>query len=97
MYRIELTPESVADLAAERKFDQARIVDAIETQLLHEPKSEARNRKQLRPNQLAEWVLRMDNFRIFYDVLPTEDIVKVIAIGRKEGNVLFIRGEKYEL
>jgi mRNA-degrading endonuclease RelE of RelBE toxin-antitoxin system len=97
MYRIELTPESIADLAAERKFDQARIVDAMENQLSNEPKSQTRNRKRLRPNQLAEWVLRVDNFRVFYDVLPSDDFVKVVAIGRKEGNSLFIHGEKYEL
>jgi mRNA-degrading endonuclease RelE of RelBE toxin-antitoxin system len=97
MYRIELTPESIADLAAERKFDQARIVDAMESHLSHEPKSEARNRKRLRPNQLAEWVLRVDNFRVFYDVVPSGDFVKVVAIGRKTGSALFIHGEKFEL
>ena len=97
MYRIELTSESIADLAAERKFDQTRIVDAMEKQLSHEPKTEARNRKRLRPNQLAEWVLRVDNFRVFYDVVPSDDFVKVVAIGRKAGNTLFIHGEKFEL
>jgi hypothetical protein len=38
-----------------------------------------------------------DKFRIFYDVLPADSIVKVIAVGEKKGNVLFIQGERYEL
>jgi len=97
MYQIELTPEAIDDLASFRKFDQVRIVDALENHLTHEPATETRNRKRLRPNQLAEWVLRIDTFRIFYDVDPTGESVKVIAVGEKKGNDLFIHGERYEL
>jgi hypothetical protein len=32
-----------------------------------------------------------------YDVLAADSIVKVIAVGEKKGNDLFIRGERYEL
>lgn len=63
--------------------------------MTHEPIRETRNRKQLRPNELAGWELRVDVFRVFYDV--SEDIVKVVAIGLKQGNELFIHGERYEL
>jgi len=97
MYDIKLTPEAIEDLAALRKFDQVRIVTGMEAQLTHEPATETRNRKRLRPNQLAEWALRIDNFRVFYDVLPAEAIVKVVAIGVKQGNELYIHGKKYEL
>jgi hypothetical protein len=34
-------------------------------------------------------------FRVFYDVL--DDTVKIVAIGLKQGNELFIHGERYEL
>jgi hypothetical protein len=34
-------------------------------------------------------------FRVFYDV--TDEVVKVAAIGVKEGNDLFVHGERYEL
>lgn len=97
MYEIELTPAAAEDLAVFRKFDQVRIVAGMEAQLKQEPETEARNRKRLRPNQLAEWALRIDNFRIFYDVLQAEPLVKVVAIGEKRGNELYIHGEKYEL
>jgi mRNA-degrading endonuclease RelE of RelBE toxin-antitoxin system len=45
MYRIELTPEAEEDLATLRKFDQRRVIDALEDQLAHEPIRETRNRK----------------------------------------------------
>ena len=67
----------------------------MESQLIHEPTRETRNRKQLRPNELAEWELRVDEFRVFYDV--TDEAVNIVAIGLKQGNELFIHGERYEL
>jgi mRNA-degrading endonuclease RelE of RelBE toxin-antitoxin system len=97
MYEIELSPEAFDDLAAFRKFDQVRIVAGIEAQLKQEPTTETRNRKRLRPNQLAAWALRIDSFRVFYDVLPEEALVKVVAIGEKLGNQLYIHSEKYDL
>lgn len=39
----------------------------------------------------------MDAYRVFYDVNAADEVVKVVAIGFKEGNDLFIHGEKYEL
>ena len=69
----------------------------MEAQLADEPTTEARNRKRLRPNQLAEWVLRIDNFRVFCDVVMDQSLVKVVAIGVKQGNELYIHGEKYDL
>ena len=97
MYEIELTPEAFEDLAAFRKFDQVRIVAGMEAQLKQQPATETRNRKRLRPNQLSEWALRIDNFRVFYDVLAAEALVKVVAIGEKRGNELYIHGQKYDL
>jgi mRNA-degrading endonuclease RelE of RelBE toxin-antitoxin system len=97
MYRIELTPEAIDDLALLRPFDQRRIVSEIEAQLAHEPVSETRHRKRLRPNRLAEWELRVGAFRVYYDVLTTDGAVKVVAVGRKTGNDLYIHGERFDL
>lgn len=95
MFRIEFTPEAADDLGSMRTFDARRVVAAMESRLTHEPTRETRNRKRLRPNQLAEWELRVDTFRAFYDV--TDEAVNVVAIGLKQGNELFIHGERYEL
>jgi hypothetical protein len=53
MYKIEFTPEAVEDLKALRKFEQEEVVDGIESQLRHEPTVETRNRKKLRPHNVA--------------------------------------------
>ena len=78
MFKLEFTPEGAADLEALRTYDQKHVVKAIESQLLHEADQETRNRKRLRPNQLAEWELRVGDFRVFYDVSGVE--VQVLAI-----------------
>jgi len=102
MYEIVLTIEAEDDLRGLRKHDQQLVTNEILSQLTYEPTVETRNRKHLKPNPLAEWELRIDKFRVFYDVLENEGeivvrIVKVAAIGYKRGKRLFIHGEEYEL
>jgi len=97
MFRIVFTPEAINDLRQLRKYDQQRIVAAIETQLLYQPAHETRHRKQLRPNALAEWEIRVQTFRVFYDVDVAQRVVKIAAVGFKQGNTLFIHGEEYQL
>ncbi|MEK7312358.1 MAG: type II toxin-antitoxin system RelE/ParE family toxin [Chloroflexota bacterium] len=55
------------------------------------------SRKRLRPNDVAEWELRVGRFRVFYDVREEVKVVRVEAVGHKDGNKLFIQGEEYEL
>jgi len=97
MYEIEFTPEALDDLKALKKNEQSIVLDAIETQLRYEPTRETRNRKQLRPNEVAEWELRVGKFRVFYNVYEEVQIVSIEAVGFKVGNLLFIRGKKREL
>ena len=61
-----------------------------------DPQVESPHRKKLRPNPLAPWELRIGQYRLFYEV---EDVtaVKIAAIGYKEHNDLFIRGQRVEL
>jgi mRNA-degrading endonuclease RelE of RelBE toxin-antitoxin system len=94
MFEIEFSPESLDDLIALKKNDQVRLVDAIEMQLRQQPMKKTRNRKRLRPNDVAEWELRVDKFRIFYNADREALIVSIQAVGFKIGNLLFIRGER---
>ena len=73
----------------------------IEGQLLFEPQVETRNRKPLkRPISFgADWELRLgpDNrFRVFYQVNAETHEVRILAIGVKDRNQLFIGGEEFE-
>ncbi|MBE9114439.1 type II toxin-antitoxin system RelE/ParE family toxin [Lusitaniella coriacea LEGE 07157] len=102
MYFIEYTEEALLDLEHFRKSERRQILDAVDRQLLYEPTVETKNRKRLRPNQLAEWELRVGKYRVFYDVLKganTEsvNIVKIEAVGFKQHNTLLIRGKEFEL
>lgn len=64
---------------------------------MHQPNAETRNRKILRPNQVAEWELRIGKYRVFYDVDTAMNTVEVKMVGYKEGNKLFVQGKEYEL
>ncbi len=97
MFEIEFTPEAEQDLKWFRKNEQNVILDGIEVQLRYEPTVETRNRKQLRPNQTAEWELRVGKFRVFYDVDDQMHIVSIEAIGLKIGGNVFFRGKEREL
>jgi hypothetical protein len=84
----------------EAKFHSV-IQREIETQLLHEPDVETRNRKPLtRPIAFgAAWELRLgtDNrFRVFYEVDTEAHEVRVLAIGVKDRNRLYVGGEEFE-
>jgi mRNA-degrading endonuclease RelE of RelBE toxin-antitoxin system len=65
---------------------------------MYEPLTETRNRKPIRENKIAPWELRIGSLRIFYEVVSQEsDVVRILAVGRKEGNRLIIAGEEVEL
>ena len=44
-------------------------------------------------NPVAEWELRVDKFRIFYDLEEAGKVVEIEAVGHKKGSRLFIHGE----
>ena len=97
MFEIRLTPEAIADLHRYSPRDRKRIMDEIDSCLKHEPDRETRNNKKLRPNLLAERELKVDRFRVFYDIAEGRALVKIEAIGHKRGNRLYVRSEEFQL
>ncbi len=101
-FAIVYSPE-VADHidAIERKYHPL-IEKAIDEQLSHTPKRLTRNRKPLEelPGPFGStWELQFgpDNrFRVFYEVIENEKTVWILAIGIKDGSVLFIAGEEFQ-
>jgi mRNA-degrading endonuclease RelE of RelBE toxin-antitoxin system len=90
MFRIELKPLAIEQLAELRRVDAVRILDAIETNLRHEPERTSRSRiKKLRGSQDAAYRLRAGDYRVFYDV--AEDRVTVVAILHKRQTPTFYR------
>ena len=97
MFQVEMTETALEHLAAYRRFEVNVILDAIKTQLPHQALQETRNRKPLRENPLADWELRVEEYRVFYEVDAEKGVVRIVAIGHKEHNRLFVGGEEIEL
>ncbi|OCR00399.1 hypothetical protein BCD67_12865 [Oscillatoriales cyanobacterium USR001] len=97
-YIIEFA-ESVKDqLRSLSARERAIVFESIEEQLIYEPLTETRNRKPLRENPIAPWELRIGFLRVFYEVVALEpNVVRILAVGRKEGNKLIIAGQEVEL
>jgi mRNA-degrading endonuclease RelE of RelBE toxin-antitoxin system len=86
--------------AIETKYHSV-IQSEIEGQLLFQPNVETRNRKPLkRPITFgADWELRLgpDNrFRVFYQVKVENHEVRVLCVGVKNRDRLFIGREEFE-
>ena len=100
-YEVRFAASVKAQLHDLHAHKRALVLDAIETQLTHEPLVETTNRKPLRPNPLAPWELRIEDLRVFYDVSPevpdVPKVVTVLAVGQKQGNILRVAGEEIKL
>ena len=96
MFEIRFAEGVEDDLRKIRIYYRNQILDAIEEQLAHEPETRTENRKLLEnlipPWQTVAsiWELRVGEYRVFYDVSPTESVVYVRAVRRKR------RGTKTE-
>ena len=88
-----LLPSAEGDLGYYAKHQQTIILDALALLLETDPDVETRRRKRLREDPLAPWELRIGDFRAFYEVSGSQQ-VRVLAIGHKVHNDLFIRGER---
>src|SRR5260221_4470645 len=97
MFTIDLSEDALEELRQFRKRDNTTIFDEIERQLTYQPDIETRNRKPLRAHPLGEWELRVDKFRVFYDIDTENETVLVKAVGVKIGNKLLIRGKEFPL
>jgi mRNA-degrading endonuclease RelE of RelBE toxin-antitoxin system len=97
-YRVEFAQSVQAHLRALKARERAAVFAAIERQLAYQPILETRHRKPLRPNPIAPWQLSIDDLRVFYDVGTEADgPVRILAIGRKHGNILMIGDEEVRL
>ena len=64
-FEIEFTQSALDDLRHLRRADHTRVLESVDRHLSSQPLSAARNRKSLRPNDLAAWELRIGKLRAF--------------------------------
>ena len=94
-FEIQITHGAEADLAWFKPFIRRGILDGIEVHLRHEPKIATRRLKALRPNPVAEWELRLGDFRVLYDIDEEGRTVTVQLVGEKRSNRLLVRGQEF--
>ena len=81
-YAIVLAPEAVEDLRSLPAAARAEVKHALETHLRNEPTKLSRSRiKRLRGISRPQYRLRVDEIRVFYDVVG--ESVEVLAIVEK--------------
>ena len=97
MFEIRLSTDAERHLKALSARDRTIVAHAIESQLGRQPTVVTRNRKLLRENPLATWELRVQNFRVLYNVDNETVTVLVVAVAVKDGNRFIIDGEEYPL
>lgn len=96
-YRIEFTPTAQRQISSLEAHARKTVIETIADQLRHQPGVETRNRKLLRPNDLARWELRIGSYRVFYNIEEEVIVVLVVALGEKAGNKLVIDGDEYKI
>ena len=95
-FDVKVLSSADKDLDYYKMFEQRFILNAISEFLGVDANIETKKRKQIRSNPLAPWELRLGKFRVFYEI-KEERLVRVLAIGHKVHNELFIRGKKVEI
>ncbi len=80
-YRIEFVSAATNDLRALRKSDRVKVLHRIERHLGHQPTRQSKSRiKALRPGTYPPYRLRVDEFRVYYDVKEPERLVIVFGV-----------------
>jgi mRNA-degrading endonuclease RelE of RelBE toxin-antitoxin system len=96
-YEVRFSRDAERQLGGLDARDRGIILDAIEDQLTHQPRVPTRHRKLLRENPLADWELRVGEYRVFYDIDDDPSIVMILTIGVKSHNTLPIEGQEIQL
>lgn len=81
---IVFAPEAVQDLKKLSARERSVVRDAIERHLRHQADRVSKSRiKRLRGLSQPQYRLRVEGFRVFYDV--SNDVVEVLAVVPKSG------------
>lgn len=80
-FEIRLAQEAQDDLRRLRAFDRTRVTKGLEQQLTHQPQQLSKSRiKRMVEPFWCQYRLRVDDFRVYYDVDDTNQVVNVLRI-----------------
>ena len=90
LHEIALKPSAIRDLDGLRRFEAAAVADGMENFLTHEPTKESKSRiKRLRGVQMADYRLRVGDYRVFYSVDSARSRVEVLRVLHKRQSAEF--------
>ena len=94
-YTVDFDPQAVADLKRLRAFARTAVVDTVERVLTVSPTQTGQSRiKRLRGLDRPQYRLRVDEFRVFYDV--EGDLVYVLRVLAKSDVDGYLKEMGYE-
>jgi mRNA interferase RelE/StbE len=94
-YEIDLDHAAIEDLQTIRAFDRRKIMDTIERVLSANPTQLSKSRiKRLRGLDSPAYRLRVDEFRVFYNV--EESLVHVLRVLKKADVNQYLKEIGYE-
>lgn len=94
-FNISITEDAEQQLRWFSAREQRIIESGIAARLRHRPTQETRAIKRLRPNPLAEYELRVGDFRVLYNVEVENREVVLLIVGRKVANKLVFEGVEF--
>lgn len=94
-YKIIITPEADDHLRSLTAREQRIVETEIMIHLQHQPTVLCKAVTRLQPNPLAEYELRIRTFRVLYNVEEDVNEVVIVAVGRKVGNKLRVKGAEF--
>ena len=91
MYAIDFESDALKELRLLRKADQVKILAAIELHLVQEPTRQSKSRiKRMRSGTRPYYRLRVDQFRVYYDVLAEAMLVIIYGIVDTEQSLAWL-------
>ena len=83
-YEIHYAEEAAEDIRGLRAFDQSKVMDGIEEHLTLQPCQESKSRiKAMSQPFWSQFRLRVDDFRVYFDVDEEEHAINVLRVLKK--------------
>ena len=83
-FDIQLVPGAEEDMKALSAFNRSKVVEGLETHLRHEPAKASKSRIKLMEQPFwCQYRIRVEDFRVYYDVDQDKRTVKVLRVLEK--------------
>jgi mRNA-degrading endonuclease RelE of RelBE toxin-antitoxin system len=97
-FTVILSPEVIKELDRLRAVDRSAIIQAIEHHLIQAPERKSKSRiKRLKEMRQPQYRLRVDDFRVYYDVDDARAEVHVLGVVTKKNSGKWLEEKRTQL